>query len=270
MLGNWIRCTHNGTGGTGNLTLVDVSGFPGFDNVFAGTRWVRYTIDEYTDSTFATLKQSETGIGAINTSTLVLTRTSIKSTWNGTTYLPNPGSATAPTAISFGNTAASIQIMCSPVAGSLLPSIPAVAAAATNLADGVGLPGLGVSVSSSNFSLTSGIVYYFPVLIMHEGPFSQASVRVVGVTTGGTPTLSVAIYEVDLTNAGLPGKKLADFGSLGVTTTAATITSAALSTPVYLAPGWYYVAVLYIANSASGTPTVRAMTGLTRSEERRV
>jgi hypothetical protein len=258
--GNGIRQTHNGTGGTGTLTLVAVSGWPAFSNVFTGVRFVDYEIDQYTDASKTVLAQQECGEGSIDTSTGILTRTKIDSTWNGTTYLPNPGSATAPTALNITNTAANVDIICSPSAASMMAITPFFYGTVANVADGLGcLPmNLAAAANSTAAMPTSGTVQYAPVYIGHRGPFSQASVYVTTGSTGGTPTLGVALFEV--ASDGSPGKKLIDFGNLGSTSNTAPffLTNTALATPVYLSPGWYYQGMLWIAGGATlGSLAVR-------------
>lgn len=263
MRGNGIRQTHDGTGGTGTLTLVAISGWPAFSNVFTGVRLVDYEINEYTDASKTVLAQQECGEGSIDTSTGILTRTRIDSTWNGTTYLPNPGSATAPTALNITNTAANVDIICGPSAASMMAAVPFYYGAVGSVSDGLGLPPFNFNSANSSVSpnLTSGTVWYSPSYLAHRGPFSQASVRVTTGTTGGTPTLTVGVFEV--ASDGSPGKKLIDFGSVGTTSNTApfTLTSSALSTPVSLPPGWYWTGILWVANSATGTPIIKAASG---------
>lgn len=259
MRGNGIRQTHNGTGGTGTLTLVAMSGWPAFSNVFTGTRLVDYEIDQYTDASKTVLAQQECGEGSINTSTNVLTRTKIDSTWNGTTYLPNPGSATAPTALNITNTAANVDILCSPSAASMMAAMPFFYGTVANVSDGLGCMPMNISgVANGTLGLVAGTITYSPIFIGHRGPFSQASVRVTTATTGGTPTLTVDIFEV--ASDGSPGKLLIDFGNLGSTSSTApfTLTSSAIGTPVALVPGWYYQGILFVANSATGSPSIRS------------
>ena len=258
MRADWIWMTHNGTGGTGSLTLVGVPGWPGFGNVYATPRRVQYSILQFTDTTLATLAQGETGYGTYTPSSGVLTRDGILRTWNGTTYLPAEGVGNAPTALSLSNTAALVRISCTPTV-EMLPAIPFVA---TSL-EGIGTFPLNVSYTSNSYlTLTNEEVDYNPILIGHEGPFSMASVRVgddSGTYSGGTQNLEIGIY--DIAETGLPGKKLIDFGLLGGTTpfsAAATISSTPLSTPVYIEPGWYYQAILAQFSGGTGTPRMRS------------
>jgi len=141
-------------------------------------------------------------------------------------------------------------------------AMPVIAPALASVADGLGQCPMSFP-SSAGYNLTSGVVYYTCLELLHPGPFSLATMRLTAATTGGTPTLGVAIYEISMAT-GLPGKKLIDFGSLGSTSGTApfNLTSTALSTPDDLVPGWYCFAYLSVANGATGTVTVGACTPL--------
>jgi hypothetical protein len=228
-------------------------------------RILNYEIREWTDSTKTVLSLWERGIGSYNTSTEVLTRSKVLYTWSGSAYLPKFGTATAPTAISFGSTAANIDIMFNLLVGQPLGGLPFVYGTVASVADGLGVPQISVATSSSaTLSPSTGVVYYTPIYLQTLGPLSQASIRVTtGATAaGGTPsTLSVAIYEI--ATDGTPGKKLVDFGSLGRPTTSnATITNSAIATPIYIYPGWYWMAVLYVAGTDTGGCTIRGLNTL--------
>lgn len=255
MRGNWIEQTST-TGGTGALTLSAVTGAPGFADVFgsSGTRVVRYTILEFTDSTRAQLARCEAGIGTITLSTGSLARSRVRSAWSGTAYLPNPGSATAPSALSFGSTAANIRILCSPDAEDVIPAVPNVAAILDNIGSG---PANIVANATVSVALTYGTLYYTPVLIGHLGPFSQASLRQMTTLTGtATGTIQLALHEIAAD--GTPGPQVFAASSISLNTlTAATYTSTALATPVHVPPGWYWQQILVTAGGLSGTPTFR-------------
>lgn len=258
------RClhTHNGTGGSGTLTLVSVTGYPGYDKAFpSSTRWVRYSINEYVGAAGTTaLKQGESGIGSINTTTMVLTRTKVLSSWDGTTYLPNSGSGTAPSAITFGATAANIFVTCSLSVSDGLPAMPAATAAVSGLSDGLGYTGSGISDASNAVSIGTGATVYSCAEFRFAMLVSKASVRMTAATTGGTPTVLVGLYEVDHSNKMMPGKMLANFGSLGSSSVTApvTLTSAALTTPIWINPGYYWTAFITVAGGSTGTPFYRA------------
>jgi hypothetical protein len=248
------------TGGTGALTCTAQTGYPIVSKAFTGTRIIEYSIAEFTDSSKSQLSKAETGIGTYNTATEVLTRTEVKTTWDGTTYLPNPGSSTAPSALSFGTTAANIDIVVTPIVSTVLGGGSFVYGQVTSVSDGLGVgPGF-FSITSGTISLqASGTVLYTPWYVTTARRYSRAAVRCTSAATAGggaASTLNCALYEVG--SNGAPGKQLINFGNLGRLTTAnVTYQSAAVATPVFLVPGWYYVALLWIANSDTGTPAVR-------------
>lgn len=253
---DFIRMTST-TGGTSTLTCSAQTGYPIVSKAFTGTITVDYSISEYTDSTKVTLSKAETGIGSYDTSTEVLTRTRVLSTWDGTNYLPKYGTSTAPSAINFGTTSANIDIMIAPIANGIMPPIPFTSGAVASVTDGLGVLQGNLQVTTTTAVLASGTTYYVPYLLMYGAMFSKFSVRTTATLTGGTPTLDGAVYEVG-TN-GLPGKRLISFTQItSVGTTNTTYTSTALATPVGLVPGWYYFGLLHIANSASGSFTLRA------------
>lgn len=260
MRADFIRMTST-TGGTSTLTCTAQTGYPLVSNVFTGTRLVDYSIAEYTDSTKVTLSKAETGIGSYNTSTEVLTRTKVLSTWSGSAYLPKFGTATAPSALNFGTTSANIDIMITPIAGHDVTAPPFISAAVASVNDGLGLLPLNTlgagATGGATMGLTSGTVYYFPVLLGMTNPVSQMSIRTTSTLTGGSPTFDCAIYEFG--TDGYPGKKLCQFTQLtGIGTTNTTYTSTALATPVPIPLGWSWMACLYVANSATGTFTPKA------------
>ena len=259
MRADWIWTTHDGTGGAGALTLASVSGWPGFGNVYASPRRVQYTILQFTDTTLATLAQAESGYGTYTPATGVLTRDQVLRTWDGSTYLPTDGSATAATALNISATAANVRVTCAPTI-ELLSAMPAIAGSL----EGLGTFPLNMVMTSaaSALSLNNAELDFNPILIGHSGPFSVASARVgdsSGTYTGGTQSLMVGVYEIAAN--GLPGKKLIDFGTLGGTApfaAAAVVSSTPLATPVALEPGWYYQAVLAQFSGGSGTPRMRS------------
>lgn len=243
------------TGGTGALTLQDVTGLPGYENFFAGTRLVEYTVLEFTTSAQTVLSKAESGIGSFVSSTKVLTRTTIEQTWNGTTLLPNWSSGTAPTAISFGSTAANIQVICAPVVASAWAEWPYT----STLGDNIGVCQVGVSaVATDIVALANQTAYYIPCIFpARQAQFTKMSVRI-GATgyVGGSSSIIGAIYEIG--SDGKPGKKLVDwpvtFGALGAAT---TLTSAAAT--AFPNPGPCYAAVLTAFSGGAGVPQIAAL-----------
>lgn len=243
------------TGSTGALTLVGVTGLPGFDNFFSGTRLVEYSILEFTSSAQTTILQAEWGIGSFVNSTKVLTRTTIEQTWNGTTLLPNWGAGTAPTAINFGTTAANIQIICAPVAASAWAEWPYT----STLGDNIGVCQVGASaVATDIVTIAHQTAYYIPCIFpARQAQFTKMSIRI-GATgyTGGTSSVIGAIYEIG--SDGRPGKRLVtwptSFGSLAAAT---TLTSAAAT--AFPNPGPCYAAILTQFSGGAGVPQIAAI-----------
>lgn len=243
------------TGGTGALTLQDVTGLPGFENFFAGTRLVEYTVLEFTSSAQTVLKQAECGIGSFVNSTKVLTRTTIEQSWDGTNLFPNWSAGTAPSAITFGSTAANIQVICAPVAASAWLQWPYT----STLGDNIGVCQVGVSaVATDIVAVANQTAYYIPCIFpARQAQFTKMSVRI-GATgyVGGSSSIIGALYEI--ASNGRPGKKLVDwpvtFGALAANT---TLTSAAAT--AFPNPGPCYAAVLTAFSGGAGVPQLAAL-----------
>lgn len=248
MRGNWLECT-SGSGGTGNLSLSSSHGFPLLSAPWTGIRQVRATILEFNSdpsTTNANLIRAEDGYGPLDTSGPTLDRSdaawTVLSSWDGTTYLPNAGSSTAPSKQSFGTVAANIRVICSWGA----EDNPFFAPIITTIGGGsghgpFGLPSAGTF--SLNNSIGTGVVGYIPFVWADIGLYTRISLRIQsGFSSATSSSLNVAIYEVSKT--GTPGKMLGNFGNIGGMTTAGVLTSSTLATPLLLVPGWYYLAVL--------------------------
>lgn len=243
------------TGGTGALTLQDVTGLPGYENFFSGTRLVEYAVLEFTSSAQTTLKQAEWGMGSFVASTKVLTRTTVEQSWDGTNNYPNWGAGTAPSAISFGTTAANIQVICGPCANSTWLQWPYT----STLGDNIGICQIGASaIATDVLTVANQTAYYVPCIFpARQAQFTKMSVRV-GATgyTGGTSSLIGALYEI--ASNGKPGKKLVDwptsFGSIAANT---TLTSAAAT--AFPNPGPCYAAILTQFSGGAGVPQIAAI-----------
>ena len=256
MLGDGILCTSS-TGGTGTLTLSTQTGWPDPSEIWTGTRFGIYTIIEWTDATKSVPVQRESGVGTFDTSAGTLDRTKPMSTWvaSGTTYLPNPGVGTAPTALNFGTTAANIDIMLTPCSMAQALSIPFVSAAVASVVTGLGLAQANIT-PSGNQALVHQQPSMFPFLWLGGGQVSQFSVYTTTTLTGGSPTLDCAVYEVG--SNGLPGKRLVNFNQLsGIGTANTPYTSTALATPQPLPVDMYFCELLWLNGGGSGTCTVR-------------
>ncbi len=256
MRADWIWM-QSATGGAGALTCAAVAGWPGWANVIAGPRRVSYTILQFADTGLQTPVQMETGIGNFDPVAGILTRTTVQRTWDGAAYLPREGVATQPTALAFGADATKVRISCTPTVD-LMPALPYVGASVGG-GDGYGsLPANVTNALVGSYQLGSGTIEYNPIYLAHRGPFSTATLRVGdggGTYTGGTQSLTAAIYEVGAD--GLPGRKLIDFGAIGGAApfaAAAFVSNTPLPVPVDLEPGWYYQAILGIYSGGTGGP----------------
>lgn len=246
------------TGGTGAVTTTRQTGWAAPVDVWTGVRVLPYNYNEYAGTSRATAPiKHEAGICSFDTATGIMTRVKIDVTWDGTNYLPLFGSATAPSALSFGTTAANIDIMIGANSHRWPGIAPFKMGSIANVSDGVGMTGRCVMpVGNINVTLSSGTTYYFPIEIAHVGPFSQAAMRLATAVASGTPTVNVGIYEVG-TN-GFAGKKLVDFGNLGSLLATGTLQNAAIAVPVDVGVGVVWIGVLYVANGATGSPVFRA------------
>lgn len=244
------------TGGSGALTCTAQTGYPDIAKAITGTRFVNYTIAEYTSSAKTQLSKAEEGIASYVASTGVLTRTTVKGTWDGTNYLPKFGTATAPTAISFGSTGANIDIIVAPTVSSSRSTAPAILGTNASVSDGYGSPPLNMlGLLATSLSATSGTVYYFPVELALAKMYSTVAFRQMAATTGGSPTVDIALYDVDLTT-GFPGKQLLAFTQKAVGSVSDYQTTA-VATPIPLESDWYWCAFLYQSGGSSGAATFK-------------
>lgn len=231
------------TTGTGALTLASVSGYPSFDDVFGatGTRWVDYTILDANDVPI------EGGIGEIALATMVLTRTRVTWTWNGTTYdvAPSGGLSLA---------SGTKRVICAPAANSIAVNHPPFRS--TSLQDegrGFLLPTGGANFNATHQRVGAALLYW-----PWNAPIDRAVARCAAAYTGGTVYFGVAFYE--LASDGIPGKRLALFDSWTTNPLQSTSVqvSNALSSPVLIPSGWYWFAWLATFTGGSGTPQYHA------------
>ncbi len=239
MILDGVRCTHNGTGGSGTLTLAAVTGFPQPTSAYgsSGTRLIRYVIAEYTDSTFATLSKLEWGIGSLVLSTNVLTRTTVLGSWtSGGSY--NNGN---PTALSFGNTAANIQILVGAGGSTQKLGTPGL----WNFGGDIWRPFNTRITYDSNvgaYTLTANQMLWIPVEFIHGGPISQVAVSV--AVLHAASALRVGLYEWDPVNGG-PLNLINEFTSASqIAPTSTGWRSVTMGTPIWVPPGFYWIGLL--------------------------
>lgn len=240
MFGDAIRCSSS-TGGSSTLTLASVTGWPQPTDVFgtSGTMLVWYEVSEYTDSTFSVLSKYEAGVGSLVLSTNVLTRTVVQVTWtSGGAY--NKITATA---LSFGSTAANIQILLSASARTTIGQLPIVQ---NSSGSGFGGTALGMQsfstrqtmdTNNSTKTLSNGERIWVPI------EFRGGLITNVGVycsTLHAAALLRLGIYDWD--TDGLPGNLLEEFtSSTQIDLSATGLRTVAAASKMYPVPGWYWL-----------------------------
>lgn len=241
MIADAVRCTHNGTGGAGTLTLASVTGYPQPTDVWgtSGTRFIEYEICEYTDSTFATLSKYERGIGSLVLSTNVLTRTQILATWtSGGSY--NQINATA---LTFGNTAANIQILTGASTATQKMALPSTFSVTSSNSDGWQPFNTRMTYDTNvgTYTVTNGQREYIPVEFVYGRPISQVAVDV--TSASASTNLRMSLYEMDVSTGG-PANLITEFTSATqITTTSTGYRSVTMGSPVSIPPGFYYIMV---------------------------
>ena len=246
MFADAIRCTHNGTGGTGTLTLASVSGWPQPSSVFgtSGTRMVQYEICEYTDATFATLANYERGVGSLVLSTGVLTRNPA-ATWNATTY-----TSTGATALSIGATAANVQILLSANTVTQAPALPTM----QSTLFGTGLSPFNTRQTADSAggtaALTANTNYYIPVQFAFGKPLTAVAVEV--TTLVAATNVRIAVY--DWGTDGLPQNLVHEFTS-GTQVDSSSTGVKTITGNWFIPPGWYWLMI-----QSNGAPTLRTYT----------
>jgi hypothetical protein len=227
MRGNGIE--HTTTGGAGDLTLAAVTGKPTYASVFGstGSRLVEYTV---LDSANVPV---EGGMGVVNLSTLVLTRTRAEWTWSGTTYNANPS---GPSAIASGS-----QVICAPQAGMDLLTIPGRPTATFS---GIHQPANFVSGGNWGYSgnLASNYVFFTPYLWAVRKPVSTFYMHTHTLGASGCRT-RYALYEM-LPTTGLPGRLVLEGAAEDTTDASNGAREVSFGATVVLPPGWYWFAVM--------------------------
>jgi hypothetical protein len=269
------------TTGTGTLTLAATPVPPGgvdFD-VFVRTTgigfgnsaivFVSYTIIEYTDSTFATAKGTEKGIGTLTLGSsagianATLARTTLQTTATSLNSQPATQNITPATALSIGTTANTLVFIG--VSAADVPAYSPYFESALDTANaGVPIAGIisGTDGAAPNMADLTDQYFIFewcvPMLV------KRAEFYVANIYTGGTSNLYARIYQIN--SAGRPGKLLYDFGVVGTPNSslaaAAIVQTGAGGSGFFLTPGAYFIDLLPHFTGGSGTP---AMQGNTRA-----
>lgn len=260
------------TTGTGTLTLAATPGPPGgvdFD-VFARATGigfgnsaailVSYTIIEYTDSTFATAKAHEKGVGTLTLggssgiANCTLARTTKQTSATSLNSQPATQNIAPGTGISIGTAANTLVFI-----GASAADVPAYSPYVNTSLIGINLiPPCPLNANTSGAVTTTNNQDWFmpftwavPILV------KKVILNVQATYTGQNNNLYVRLY--DIGSNGSPGKLLADFGQIGTLNAsfAATgyIATAALTNGFFMMPADYYLDILPVWTAGgTGTP----------------
>ncbi len=273
MLRNDTILCGTSTTGTGTLSLaacpvppggldpyawLTATGF-GFTN--GNALLVSYQIIEYTDSTFATAKQYEKGIGTLTLSASLaastLARTLVQQAVSSLNTTGSPSYA-SPSGINIG-TAVNTLVFCGPSAADLFGCTPFFDNA-TSGNDNKGIQPANLSGTSIGGVLASLTDYYFAFEWRVPMVVKKCTMRVFTGTGGGTSAAYARIYQ--LNSSGRPGKLLVDFGAFAGTnplnSSNTTISTTALSNGVLLLPGMYVFD--FLPQFSAGSPVMIAGT----------
>jgi hypothetical protein len=241
MFKDAIRCTHNGTGGSGTLTLAATAGWPQPSSWFgsSGTIIVYYEIFEGTDSTFAALNQYERGIGSLVLSTGVLTRSIVRATIGSTGTCNDK----TPAALTITNTAANVRISLGGSVDTNMGALPIV-----QNAGGSGFSGSSLGYQAFNtrqrwdgtlgtVTLSAGLKLWVP-FEFRGGLITNVAVYC--STLHASAALRMGMYDWDID--GLPGNLLQEFtSSAQIALTATGLQSVAAASKMCPPPGWYFM-----------------------------
>lgn len=259
------------TGGIGTQTLAaPPSGMNSIDPyaAFSGNGWgtsvgvpVAYSIVEYTDSTFALPKQSESGVGTLllgaSISASTLARTTPLQTVTGMNSQPATvgGQTSAPSAINIG-TAANTLVFIGPTSWQMQRSLTAYA---TSGVSGAALEGVcpfqRPLTGGTNGAWTHQRAVYQRVLLGFSGLIKSVSWYAQAGYTGGTQTMDGAIYAVG--SDGRPGKKLLNFNQNSSLVANLNTLTATTQGAVFFFAGYYYMGFLPQFSGGSGSPNFR-------------
>jgi hypothetical protein len=237
MLADYIEETTTsiaGTSGDGAVTLSQITGMPRISTVFGtAARLVRYVIEDTVALKF------EQGIGSVASN--VLTRSTPRVTWDGSTY-----DDTNPSAIQFGSspTSGNVKIRLAPLADSFVPTVPYHNTTASGMQDaGLMCGDIAVNSDAAAYTCVADREVWFPYLWMGSGELIQFALRVKGAVAASN--VKACLSEVNST--GSPGTKLIDFGSVSSATTGFKTLTSASWTPaasVKLPPGYYFIGLI--------------------------
>lgn len=225
MHADWAKAITTTTG-TGSLTLSAVTGFP-----------TPYQAMGTMPFAYALLNSSgqpvEAGIGAMTNST-TMARTRVNRTWDGSTLTKVSATAASLT----GTT----TVICTPLdatAESMLPTVDSVSSSITRMVGSAAR-----NAATAAFTPTSLRLYHVPFLLRCGAVISALGCNVTTQAAAGGQAL-IGIYAIGAD--GYFGAQLAATSAFAVDSTG--VKTPALSSSVFLPPGWYGLAFVYSGTS---------------------
>lgn len=255
------------SGGTGDLTLsaapssVGALDFRQWSTALNGfttgkTLLLPYTLIEYTDSTFETPSQVETGIGTIvlagTIGAMTIERTTVLTTQTGSTY-----DESAATALNIG-TAANTLIFIGVNAWGVPAFTPYLDQSLDTTYGVGGLASGAPGLLTPNSEGATGNDTYALIIIPRPVFAKVARIEVETAYSGttGTPISAAyaSLYQLDPN--GKPGHLLVDFGSFGTNPLNGTgVKAATAGTGMLIPPGEYWQRIFLTWSGATGTVT---------------
>lgn len=224
MLANGITQTTNTTG-TGALTLAAATGFPKFSDAFRPNERIAYSLLN------AAGQFLEAGVGYLSDANTFV-RARVTATFDGGAY-----NNVNPTAVNLAGTTTVQCSIHSATAESVIPTID------TNSA------GLNRFISpanrthyTANMTVAAMRCYYYPVLLKVGTPITSLVCSVTTASPGAVARMGLYSAKPN----GYIGELLATTGDIDMGTTG--LKNAPLNAPVFIAPGWYYVAFVATSN----------------------
>lgn len=242
-----------GTNGNGAVTMTRITNTPTFDESFNTSslvRTVEYVIEDTVRLCF------ERGIGTVTGN--VLTRGSVKMTWDRTTLNQNNPSAFAFTA---AGSVGDIRVRCSPTMATAAPTYPGVmqGSSPVNLSLGHHTTAhISMNALQSSTIVVTGTEYYLPFLWEGNGAVTSFAIWLQTAQAGAA--VKVGIYEVQ--TDGTPGNCIThcNAGAISLASGSATLVTSSITTAnnwsveaPNLPPGWYYIGMVFTATATFPT-----------------
>jgi len=242
-----------GTNGNGAVTMSRITNTPTFDESFntsSLTRTVEYVIEDTSRLCF------ERGIGTVTGN--VLTRGSPKTTWDQTTLNQNN-----PTAFAFlaSGSAGNIRVRCSPTMASAAPTYPGVMQGVSPVNLNLGhhtSAHISMNAIQSSTTVVTGTEYYLPYLWEGNGAITSFAIWLQTAQTGAA--VKVGIYETQ--TDGTPGNCIThcNAGAISLSSGSGALVTSAITTAnnwsvesPNIAPGWYYIGLVFTATTTFPT-----------------